>query len=124
VIITLGRIGPNAKSAVPQLLNYLENPDSFIRAATARALGGIGPDAKEAVPALKALLEDEDKSARVWAAFALARISGDTERKIRYLIKLWKDDREYPPRPFASVQFEVAQALELLGRDARPARDI
>ena len=118
----LGAIGPDAKAAVPQLARYLDDKSVYTRAAAARALGGIGPASKDAVPALTKMLGDEEKKGRVWAAFALARIGGDPKARVADLIDLWEVDD--PDEPFGSVRYDVAQALELLGPDARPARGI
>ncbi len=47
----LGTIGPDAKAAVPALIEALK--DTSIRNDAVVALGNIGPDAKDAVPALR-----------------------------------------------------------------------
>jgi len=49
VATVLGRIGPEAKAAVPFLGDSLRSKQSIIRLNAARALGGIRPDAKEAL---------------------------------------------------------------------------
>jgi HEAT repeat protein len=48
----LGRIGAEAREAVPELVNMLRRHEWPHNAYAAAALGGIGPDAKSAVPAL------------------------------------------------------------------------
>ena len=48
----LGRIGPEARAAIPDLIAALSGPDSRVRGEAARALGLIGPEARAAVPAL------------------------------------------------------------------------
>jgi len=58
-IEALGRIGPEAKEAVPALIKTLEDKDWNVRVCTAWALGQIGPEAKAAAPALCKLLEDK-----------------------------------------------------------------
>ncbi len=52
----LGRIGPEAKAAIPDLIAALSGPDSRVRSEAARALGGIGPEAAPAIPELIRLL--------------------------------------------------------------------
>ena len=44
-IFALGRIGPTAKSAVPDLVAALKDPDEEIHAEAARALKRIDPEA-------------------------------------------------------------------------------
>src|SRR5262249_31790874 len=124
VMQALGRIGPEAKAAVPLLTARLKDKDEYPRAHAARALGQIGPDAKEALPDLKKLLTDDSKQVRVWAAFALVRITGDSKSHFPALLELWKEDSG-EEGPFAgSVRFDLAQAFELLGVQARPALDL
>ena len=52
----MGKIGPEARAAVPVLMEALESRAS--RSFAAKALGGIGPAAKPAVPALTAIARD------------------------------------------------------------------
>jgi HEAT repeat protein len=123
-LLTLGRIGPEAQLAVPKIMDFLSNSSEFRRAAAARALGGIGPKAVAAVPALKKLLEDQRKSVRAWAMYGLARITADYKTQVPRLVELWKSDVDNGA-PFSnSPRYDIAQALDLLGANARPARDI
>jgi HEAT repeat protein len=71
----LGKIGPEARQAVPALIELLQRGDRDARDA-AWALGGIGPEARAAVPALIELLQRGDRDARKDAAVALGRIGG------------------------------------------------
>ena len=48
----LGKIGPEAKAAVPDLSKALKDEDKYVRQTAVRALGDIGPEARDAVPAL------------------------------------------------------------------------
>ena len=50
VIRAIGEMGPDAKAAVPALVEALQNNDAYFSALY--ALGDIGPDAKDAVPLL------------------------------------------------------------------------
>ena len=52
VPMTLGKIGPAAKDAVPALIKALAEKEGHVRYGVAYALGRIGPAAAEAVPAL------------------------------------------------------------------------
>jgi HEAT repeat protein len=123
VVETLGRIGPSAKAAAPHLVAFLDNDSPHSRARAARALGQMGPMAEEAVPALKKAWEDESKMVRVWAGFALAQITQDRKTYLPRLIEWWKRDKE-DGFAVGSIRYEIAQAWELLGVEARPARDL
>jgi HEAT repeat protein len=70
VAATLGRIGPDARAAVPALIEAAKGKDR----AAIEALGQIGPDAAAAVPVLTELLKDS--RLQFYAAPALARIGG------------------------------------------------
>jgi hypothetical protein len=48
----LGKIGPEAKSALNELVYLLHDADPGVRVAAANALGNMGVDAADAVPAL------------------------------------------------------------------------
>jgi HEAT repeat protein len=121
---TLGRIGAEAKAAVPRLIVRLKYKNEYSRACAARALGQIGPDAKEAIPDLNKLLKDERKMVRVWAAFALVRITRDGKSYLPRLLELWGESDAEAGRFMGSVDFDLAQAFELLGAEARPALDL
>jgi HEAT repeat protein len=56
----LGRIGPDAKDAIPTLVTVVketEQPES-LRCTAARAIGRLGPDAKTAIPVFSEMLRD------------------------------------------------------------------
>ena len=56
----IGEAGPQAKAAVPALIEVLQKDKSNrVRGKAAMALGQIGPDANSAIPALDASLQDE-----------------------------------------------------------------
>jgi HEAT repeat protein len=57
VIATLGEMGPDARVAVPALIEVLKDKD--LRVEAAAALGEIGPDAKAALPAMLQALRAE-----------------------------------------------------------------
>ncbi len=122
VVDVLGQIGPDAKAAVPQIVALLDARSWFTRARAARALGRIGPAAADATLALKKLLEDESTRARVWAAFALARIGGDARTYVPMLVEWW--NRDAGADELTSARLDLVRAFELLGADARPARDL
>ena len=78
IIHALGKLGPAARQAIPELVKVLQ--DQVLhesigdRTEAARSLGEIGHGAGEAVPALIESLKDEDWSLRSAAAEALGNI--------------------------------------------------
>jgi HEAT repeat protein len=80
----IGRIGPAAEPAIPDLIGCLgaeldgaqraQSVHGSARRNAAWALGQFGPAARVAVPELAKLLDDEDPVVRVQAAAALWRI--------------------------------------------------
>jgi HEAT repeat protein len=120
----IGAIGPEAREAVPALAARLGGGDSSTQAYAARALGRIGPEARAATTALQERLSDKDRGVRVWAAVALARITGEVKTYVPKLVELWKDDPPGEDLSAGLVRFAVAEAFELLGAEARPARDL
>jgi HEAT repeat protein len=121
IIRTLGRIGPAAKLAVPKLTEFLTHENVSMRLAAAQALGGIGPKAGAAVGELKKLLADPNKSVRAYAACSLGLVTEYKKSAADFLVSLWRSELE-AGSAFAST--DIAQALALLGADARPARDL
>ena len=71
--MALENMGPDAKDAVPALINALSDPDRGVRQASVKALGRIGPAAKAAVPALSRALK---KGSWPEAQEAILRING------------------------------------------------
>ena len=63
--VVMGWIGPDAKMAVPYLVDALDDKESGVRRSVVRALGKIG---SAAVPDLIDALKDKDKSVRASAA--------------------------------------------------------
>src|SRR5262245_40640575 len=67
----LRQAGPEAKAAVPGLLDSLKDKNVSVRQESAFALGRIGPPAKPAIPSLINALKDEDYYVRYGSVFAL-----------------------------------------------------
>jgi HEAT repeat protein len=73
--VALGRLGPEAKPAVPALILAIRDESNWvIRAEAAIALGNIGPEAKAALRTLVAALRDDSEYVREQAARALLQI--------------------------------------------------
>ncbi len=69
---SLGQFGPEAKTAVPDLIEALKDESKMVRMGAAYALGEIG--STEAVPALQEAARDAEKEVRDAAAFAIKQI--------------------------------------------------
>ncbi len=82
----LGKLGADAKSAVPALVKALSNEDNTICWHAARTLGSIGPDAAAAAPALIKGLGNEDPDVRAYAAFTLGRIGSESDDVVDALL--------------------------------------
>jgi HEAT repeat protein len=75
VLNILGRMGPAAQPAVPELAKLLGDPNHRTHDEVLFTLASIGPAAKDAVPAiLKAMANEKDPPTRYGAAYALGRI--------------------------------------------------
>ena len=75
----MGGIGPEARAAVPVLIQALNDPDDNVRRNTVEVLRLIGSEAKEVVSGLIQALNDPNKSVRRNAAWALKKINIETE---------------------------------------------
>ena len=73
--LLLGRMGPEAKEAVPALLELLHEQSAQNRKLAAWTLGYIGQGAVEAIPALLVTIRDADEGVRKMACEALDKIS-------------------------------------------------
>lgn len=68
----LGRLGPAAVTALPQLIEALADRDAGVREAAASAVGEIGPEARDALPTLlDRLSRDPEPRVRRSAACAV-----------------------------------------------------
>ena len=73
--LLLGRMGPEAREAVPTLLQLLHEESAQDRKLAAWTLGYIGQGAVEAIPALRVALRDSNEGVRQMAREALEKIS-------------------------------------------------
>lgn len=137
----LGRIGPPAKSAVPELVKLLKDRNADVRLASAGALASIdpknpailsaldgelkaGPDQRKSaaeilgdlgavgVPALTGALKDADAGVRWAAAESLGRTGPPAKSAVPALAAALEDKE---------IRSIVAEALAGIGPDAKPA---
>jgi HEAT repeat protein len=71
---TLGRIGPAADAAVPDLVKLLDKKAMWPRYCAAEALGRMGPAAVPALPKLVPLTRDRDREVAAVAVEAVQRL--------------------------------------------------
>ena len=71
---SLGQFGPQAKAAVPDLIEALRDEDKMVRMGAGYALAEIGADAADAVPALREAARDPENEVRDAAQYALKQI--------------------------------------------------
>ncbi len=90
---TLGRLGADAKKAVPALIRVVESdPDTNARVCAIQALGLIGAKAsKVAAPCLIQALQDASAHIRNEAAIALGRIGPVGKEVVNAITKAMLD---------------------------------
>jgi HEAT repeat protein len=80
--LLLGRMGAEAREAVPTLLQLLQDASAQNRKLAAWTLGYIGQGAVAAIPTLLVAVQDTDEGVREMARGALEKISpSDTQAR-------------------------------------------
>ncbi|MDB5306945.1 MAG: repeat protein [Gemmataceae bacterium] len=87
----LGKMGPKAKAAAPQLAAALKDDSGLVRVEVAKALWKVAAD-KAAVTALAQALADADPSTRHLAAEALGEVGPSAKAAAPALVRALKDD--------------------------------
>ena len=108
---TLGRLGENAKVAIPGIEELLKNKNPVIRSSGVKAFGKMGANASEQVPNIILLLSDPDRDVRADTAWALGEINSLDENQISELAQLLNDED-------STVRDKTAQALGNIGAPA------
>jgi HEAT repeat protein len=106
-VYALCLIGPNARDAIPVIIEALKDEDIRVGAAAGDALGLIGLEANSAVAAL----EGGEWLDRRMAARVLGQIGPAAKAAIPALIEAVTD-------PNAAVREEAGRALDLIGPEA------
>ena len=109
-------IGPEAKAAVPVLIESLSSEEREVRGTACYALGKIGPAAAEAVPALQDRLQKVDDAGRTAVIWALLKVRpGDAELEktaVPLLAKALNHEEELVRLEAASALGGLASAAE------------
>jgi HEAT repeat protein len=118
IMLTLGHIGPQAKSATPELIKVLRDEQSKLRVPAAFALGNML--ARDAIPDLRKLIQDKDEETQLPLVAAGALVLIDSENKESVNLALPKliaalDDKS------EMVRREAAAALRQIGPAASSA---
>jgi HEAT repeat protein len=113
VAYCLGCIGPDAKSAIPDLLPLLKEARGKLDIP--EVLGQIGQDAPKVIPALLPLLHDKDYAVRQSVCKGLAYFGSEAHEAIPILAALLNDD-------FDDVRAAAADALAAIDPDRFPKK--
>lgn len=109
----LGRI----PSAIPALIEALDDPVADRRDGAANALGYFGPLAREAVPKLVVLLKEDDKFVRWSAINTLANIGPESATAVPALVEILHDpDEDLRGSAVAALRQIGPAALEAVPR--------
>jgi len=104
----LERFGKMAASAVPALINLLNNQNAEIREQAVKSLGSIGEPAIDAVPALINALNDENDDIKCRAAETLGKIGPSSSEAVTALSNALDEGK-------LECEFVLIMALENMG---------
>jgi len=106
---TIGKIGPEANSAVPVLIEMTHEKDSTIREHSAEAIGDIGPVVgAEAIAALIQSMSDPAPKVRRDAVRSLGYIGPKAREAIPEIRKLYQDPEEIVRQAAANAWKAIA----------------
>ena len=106
---TIESLASLGKTAVPALIDALQNQAPAVRNGAAIALGKIGKDATAAVPALKKTLDDKDFQVRSSAMQALGFI--DRQAVVPFLVEELSSEKAWE-------RYSATHALRTFGKEA------
>lgn len=112
----LGRIGPRAAEAAPDLIALLKDRDEIVRCEAAESLGKVRGSEETAVNALIELLQDHTPAVKASAARALGALKEAAAPAVVALVPLLQDLDE-------SVRTTAAEAIGQVGALDNAAKD-
>jgi HEAT repeat protein len=120
LLSSLGRIGWDPATAVPEFTRLLDHDDEIAQARAAWALGRVGPDACSAVPDLACVAGDARRlvDPRWSAVVALERLGPPSEPATPVLLAILRDD----PNP--DMREASARALGAVSRAQQVVRSL
>src|SRR5207302_10960237 len=108
-----GRLGPDARPAIPVLTETLGSLDLALRLDAALSLAAVAADAKDVLPVLLEVVQEKNHPYRIRALAALGKVRVPNETAVSALVRtLWD---EGPGRTMA------AEVLGQLGSAAKAA---
>jgi serine/threonine protein kinase len=109
----LAEIGSQAESAIPALIEALNDndPQGNVRWYAVITIGEIGIAAKEAIPALIKLLKDSKSGIRAWALYALGRMGTLAKEAIPFIREMLPDEESN------NVFMAGIEALDAIGHN-------
>lgn len=112
----LSKVGLEAKDALPQLTQALDDPDKRVRHAVAKTMSDLGIEATPAVLPLIGRLGETEADTRYYLVKALSKIDLDKEHAaaIPGLIRLLKDENP-------KTRYYAAKCLKDIGPHAKSA---
>lgn len=115
--LLLGKLGMEAKSALPKLTSLLQDSDPSVARDAALALGMIGSKSDTAISALKSLKDAEDLQLQLFSRIGLARLGVVDDDIVDFLINTISE-RDPMNGIFAM------QALGIIGEPATDAEPV
>ncbi len=110
-VSALGKLGPNAETAIPALIEALSDTDAEVRHLAGDALVSIGTTA---IPALAKMLKAANTQTRLESAFVLGTFRHRAQVAVPELLPALKDDS-------AAVRRQAAITLGLIGPGGKAA---
>src|SRR5262249_5096966 len=111
----LADLGPDARGAIAELNEAVNDQDPEVRTLAARALVAIGPEDKAALPGIGEALKARDEALRQAAAKALLRADPDTALPL-FVAALKDDDVEVRKTAVTCIGQLGPRALEAAPR--------
>ena len=122
ILEALGRIGPGAVTALPNLVGALSDPDSNIRHRAAQALGNIGPAASAAADQLVEVLDDDATWVAAQSLEALQKILPDQREILPILFPLIRQKHQLSTRALNALSKFAPISEEIFTEISRATR--